>query len=250
MIQQSTLCPPAILSRTLPLPPSVCGADKHLSTHGAFALLVDAAAAHSELIGTGCAAMAERRLFWLMTRARIRFHARPSMMEEITVTTWPKAPRHYLCDRFYTVTEEGHLLLEGRQEWAVLSLESGRPIRTEEIYPTVLHPTAAAVIPEPYTRMRDLLEPSDAVLTHTVTSSDIDFGGHVTNALYPRMLCDSFSTAEQAEHRFREAELQYLTPCYEGEELTVLRRATDEGFLLSIRKGSGETAVLARFLTK
>ncbi len=250
MIKHATRYCPAILSRTTPVLPSVCGADKHLSTHGAFSLLVDAAAVHSELIGTGCRAMAERRLFWLMTRARIRFHERPAMMEDVTLTTWPKAPRHYLCDRFYTVERDGRLLLEGRQEWAVLSRESGKPVRTENIYPTTLSPIPTAVIPEPFTRMRDDLAASEAVGTHTVTSSDIDFGGHVTNALYLRMLCDTMEVAEHTALAIREAEIQYLTPCFEGEVLTVLRRQNGDSLDFAIRKQDGKTAVLARFLAE
>ena len=106
MITEKTTCP-ALLTKKTAILPSLCGADQRLCIRGAFSLLVDAAADHSELIGTGCRDMRERHRFWLMSRAKIRFYSRPSMMEDIVVNTWPKAPGHFLCDRFYTVEQDG-----------------------------------------------------------------------------------------------------------------------------------------------
>ena len=245
MITEKTTCP-ALLTKRTAIHPSLCGADQRLSVRGAFSLLVDTAADHSEMIGTGCRDMRDRHLFWLMTRAKIRFHSRPQMMDEITISTWPKAPGHFLCDRFYTVEQDGVCVLEGRQEWAVLDTDSTRPIRTEEIYPATLAPLSVEVLDTPFTRLRDTLEEADLVYRTTVSPSDIDFGGHVNNVIYLRMISDSFTTAEGLALSPREVEVQYLSPCFEGEELSVLRKATEEGYAFAIRKPSGKTAFLAR----
>ena len=69
MITEKTTCP-ALLTKKTAIHPSLCGADQRLSVKGAFSLLVDTAADHSELIGTGCCDMRERHRFWLMSRAR------------------------------------------------------------------------------------------------------------------------------------------------------------------------------------
>lgn len=237
---------PALLTKKTSVLPSLCGADQRLCIKGAFSLLVDAAADHSEQIGTGCRDMRSRHRFWLMSRAKIRFYSRPEMMDEITVTTWPKTPGHFLCDRFYTVEKDGACVLEGRQEWAVLDTDTGRPVRTEDIYPEGLSPLPAAVLPTPFSRLRDTLVGEDLVSSLRVNASDIDFGGHVNNIVYLRMLTDSFTTAEYLALSPREVEVQYLCPCFEGENLSVLRKRTDEGYLFSIRKESGKTAFLAR----
>ncbi len=248
MVKQRTRYLPSVFTQSMKLPPHACGAEKTLSTSAAFSLLVDAAALHSELIGTGCREMEKRRLFWLMTRARIRFYRRPAMMEEVALTTWPAAPRHYLCNRFYTLHgKDGALLLEGRQEWAVVDLDSGRPVRTEGIYPSSLTHVGAEVIPSPYTRLSDTLTREDAVRELTVSSSDVDFGGHVNNAVYPRMIGDCLSTSEHRALDVREAEVQYLTPCYEGERLSFLCRRGEE-LLFSIRKEDGRCAFLCRLV--
>ena len=195
MITEKITCP-ALLTKKTAILPSLCGADQRLCIRGAFSLLVDAAADHSELIGTGCRDMRERHRFWLMSRAKIRFYSRPSMMEDIIVNTWPKAPGHFLCDRFYTVEQDGACVLEGRQEWAVLDTDTGRPIRTEEIYPSALSHLPVEVLATPFTRLRDTLSDEDLVQSIRVLPSDIDFGGHVNNVIYLRMISDTFTAAE------------------------------------------------------
>lgn len=237
---------PALLTKKTAILPSLCGVDQRLGIKGAFSLLLDAAANHCEQIGTGCRDMRDRHLFWLMSRAKVRFYNRPEMMDEITISTWPKAPGHFLCDRFYTVEQDGECVLEGRQEWAVLDTKTGKPIRTEHIYPDAFSPLPVEVLPAPFARLRDTLTEGDLVHRLHVSPSDIDFGGHVNNIVYLRMLTDSFSTAEYRTLAPREVEVQYLSPCFEGEELAVLRKRTDEGYALSIRKKDGKTAFLAR----
>ena len=237
---------PSLLTKKTAIMPSLCGPDQRLSIKGAFSLLVDAAADHCELIGTGCRDMREHHRFWLMSRARVRFYSRPEMMEPITVTTWPKAPKHFLCDRFYSVEHDGVCVLEGRQEWAVLDTDTQKPVRTESIYPEALATLPVEVLSTPFTRLRDTLTDEDLVMHLHVSPSDIDFGGHVNNVIYLRMLTDSFTTAEYLALSPREVEVQYLAPCFEGEELSLFRKQTEEGYLFALRKEDGKTAFLAR----
>lgn len=238
---------PSWITSTSALSPSYCGADKALSLTGAFSLLVDAAAVHCERIGTGCADMAAAHRFWLMTRAHILFRRRPSMMEEITVTTWPEAPRHFLCNRNYTVEGEGGLLLEGHHEWAVLDTDTLQPIRTEGIYPAAFTPLPRTG-PSPFSRLCDTLGEDTLSYTYKVTTSDIDFGKHVNNTRYIRMLTDSFSVQELSELSVREAEIRYLSSATEGEVLGIFKERTEDGYRFAIRHEDGKPAALAHFV--
>ncbi len=247
---QKTDTMPRILDLLTPIYPTYCGADKRLSVGGAFSLILNAAASHSEHIGTGCADMEKRGLFWLMVRSRIRFHRRPSMMEECKLTTWPGRPGHFLCDRYYALTKGEELLIEGRNEWAVLSTESGKPTRTEHIYPDGFTTLDASLLSEPFRRMRDDFREEEKACEVAVKPSDIDFGRHVNNALYLRMLTDSFSLSEWEALSPLEMEVQYVAPCFEGETLSVYRRQEADGFSFAIRKPDGKCALLARLITE
>lgn len=241
---------PRILDLVTPLFPTYCGADKCLSVSGAFSLILNAAASHSELIGTGCADMEKRELFWLMVRSRIRFHRRPSMMTECKLTTWPGRPKHFLCDRYYALAKGEELLMEARNEWAVLSTETGKPIRTENIYPDGLTPLDASLLSEPFRRMRDDFREEEQVGKVAIKPSDIDFGRHVNNALYLKMLTDSFTLSEWEAFEPREVEVQYVSPALEGETLSLYRRKEADGFSFTLRKPDGKCALLARFITE
>ena len=236
---------PRIFDMTSPLFPTYCGADKRLSISGAFSLVLNAAAAHCELIGTGVADMEERGLFWLMVRSRIRFHRRSYMMENAKLTTWPGRPSRLLCDRYYALSQGEELLMEARNEWAVLSLNTLRPTRTEAIYPDGFSALDASLLNEPFRRFQDDFCEEEAVKRVIVQPSDVDFGRHVNHALYLKMLTDSFSLTEWEALDAREIEVQYLSPCYEGEVLTVYRRKESNGFSFAIRKEDGKCALLA-----
>ncbi len=238
---------PSLLQLATPIFPSYCGYDKNVSIEGAFTMILNAAAAHSELIGTGCAEMKANRLFWLMVRSRIRFHRRPSMMEEATLTTWPSAPGHFLCDRCYTLSEGEELLLEARNEWAVLNIDTQKPIRTEQIYPEELLTLERRVLPEPFRRMRDDFTEEEEVGKVTVQPSDIDFGQHVNNERYLHMLTNTLPLSSWQSLTVREVEVQYVTPCLEGETLTIYRREEADGFSFAIRKPDGKCALLSYF---
>ncbi len=233
------------LTSTISIFPSFCNVEKALSMFGAFVLFMDAAAAHAEQLGVGCDAMAERRQFWLTARTRVHFYRRPAMMEEVQISTWPGKPAHFFCNRYYTLEKGGELLAAGRTEWAVLDTETGRPARTEDIYPPAFSHLPDVVLPEPFLRFRDDFTEEEKITELTVTSSDIDIGCHVNNTLYVRMLFNTFTVGEVRNMKTKELEVQYVTPCYEGERLSLYRRACEEGYRFAIRKGDGQAALFA-----
>lgn len=96
---------------TVPL--SHCDDTARLSVQGALSQFMDIAALHAEQIGVGGEAMAQRGLFWLTVRSRIRLYARPAMMQTVTLETWPGAVENLRCERFYTM-KHGQTLLARR----------------------------------------------------------------------------------------------------------------------------------------
>lgn len=80
---------------------------------------------------------------------------------------------------------------------------------------------------------------------YTVRPTDIDFGRHMNNVAYVRVLLDCFSAAELASGRIASMEVHYAAPCLEGEELGVYCRREENGCRLAIKKADGKAAVLA-----
>ena len=95
------------------------------------------------------------------------------------------------------------------------------------------------------TRFADDLTQAELVRGYTVRPTDIDFGRHMNNVAYVRVLLDCFSAAELASGRIASMEVHHAAPCLEGEELGVYCRREESGCRLAIKKADGKAAVLA-----
>ncbi len=225
--------------------PSVCGADGRLSLHSVFALFMDFASQHAQLLGNGPAAMAGRNLFWLTVKTQIRFFELPRMMETVTARTWPEAPGKVRCDRSYQLLRGGQILAAGKTEWAVLNTKTGQLAPLADVYPAGLSFTEPSACPGPYARIVDVADGWTQRGDYTVRSTDIDLGGHMNNAAYVRALLGSFSNAELGTLAIRQMDVIFRTPCYEGETLSIEQRPAAGGMELRLTKPEG-TALLVQ----
>ncbi len=222
-----------------------CGPDRRLSLCGGVRKIMDAASLHAEVLGVGAAAFEEQHRFWLAVRTRLRFYRRPQLMEEFTVTTWPTPPARLYCKRHYRFEKGEEILADAWNEWAILDLAAGRPVRTTDVYPAGLALREEGLLPEPTERFADDFTAEEMVAMVTPQSSDIDYGQHVNNIAYLRMLTDTFSVEELGALNLQDFDIAYLRQCYEGETLSIYRRREGEGYRFLIRKQNGEPAFFA-----
>ena len=227
--------------------PSVCDSAAQLSVPDTFALFMDLAAIHAEILHFDTPTLMKQGLFWLTVRTRVRFHRRPRMAERVTLATWPEQPGKLRTDRDYVVEQNGERLIEGKTEWTILEMESGRLHPMEGIFPPDFTFYPDAVWPEPFTRMKD--EPMEEFARYTVRSTDIDLGGHMNNAAYVRALAGAFSCDEWQKLNIRELEIAFRAPCYEGDTLVWQKRADGDTLSLRAALPDGKTIVLARVVT-
>ena len=236
------------LTREFPVPVSQCAADGRLSLPGVFNMFMDMATLHAKVLGIGLEELSPRGLFWLTVRTKIRVYRRPGLTEEISVTTWPEKPGKLRSYRDYVLRDTQGVAAEGKTEWAVINTGTGRLTPVEEVFPPELREalTDETVLPEPFSRIREQFAPEDAWASYTVRSTDIDLGGHMNNAAYPRMVLGAFSNRELEELKIREMELYFRAPCYEGDTLTLCRRPTDTGWELGAFLPDGKTVLLGK----
>lgn len=237
----------AIFARDVRVDTSMCDALGCLGLHNTFALFQDIASEHAEEIGVGFEAMRQRGLFWLTARSRVRFYRRPRLMDTVRAETWPTRPGATRCDRFYRLRIGEETLVEGRTQWCVYDLKKG------EVHPAgdagydkdLIFPRET-LLDAPHARMRHDFTDADAVQRHAVRATDVDLGRHMNNVAYLRAIMDSFSVAEMARMPVREMEILFCMPCFEGDELTILRRATEGGHAFGVRRPDGRYAALAQ----
>ena len=229
------------------LTPDLCGRRAGLSPLAAFTIFQGIASEHAEAIGVGGAAMAKRGEFWLTVHTRVDFLHRAGLMDELTAATWPepcdgKAVR---CYRSYSLHRGDALLALGRTQWAVLGPEKKLMPFAQTGFPADFPFSDRTGITDHPTRFADDLTQAELVRGYTVRPTDIDFGRHMNNVAYVRVLLDCFSAAELASGRIASMEVHYAAPCLEGEELGVYCRREESGCRLAIKKADGKAAVLA-----
>jgi len=237
----------AVYNKKMYISASMCDAAGLLGLHNTFALFQDIASEHAEELGVGFDDMTRRKSFWMTVRTRVHFYRRPAIMRQVELTTWPAVPGKARCDRFYRLAQNEEVLAEGRTEWCVFDLEkntvkspgeAGFIDGIEYLEETLLH--------APYARFKHDFADEDCALKYTVRTTDVDMGRHMNNVAYLRMLTDSFSVAELESMDVSEMEIMFYTPCFEGEQLDVLRRKTDYGWEFGVRKPNGRYAALAQ----
>jgi len=230
-----------IYEKEIQICPSLADASGRLGVPDTFGICMDIASAHAEELGVGFKAMAERGLFWLTVKTQLHFLRRPLMMSSVTARTWPEAPGKLRCCRSYELTQDGETLIAGKTEWAIIGTQTHRLTPAAEVYPEGLAfpPSACA---GPFARVPDDFEDAEAYAAWTVRSTDIDVGGHMNNAAYVRMLIGSLSNAELKALRIRRMDVIFRAPCFEGEQLRLYRRPTEDG--LALRAARGEETVL------
>ncbi|MBR2832304.1 MAG: hypothetical protein IKE57_05200 [Oscillospiraceae bacterium] len=232
-------------TKKLMIPLSACDSTARLAVHNTFALFMDIATVHAEELGCGAGAMMGRGLFWLTVRTKILFHRMPRLMEEVAASTWPGVPGKFKVMRYYTLESGGELLAEGKTEWAVSDMRTGRLQPADGIYPPELILDETTAADEPFVRISDDFPPEE-LGRYTVRSTDIDLGGHMNNAAYVRAVMGMFAAKQLKEMRISAMDVCFRAPCYEGETLTVRSKETGGALDLGMIRPDGKTALLVR----
>ena len=224
------------------IPPSACDYSGKLGYAGAFAVLMDLATEHAERLGIGLAAMKAKNRFWVTVKTKIIFYERPAVSEAVRLITWPEKPGAVRCNRSYEIRRGDELLVAGRTEWAVMNTELNTIAPATDLFPAELDYMSGSSVSESFARIPARFDGSEPFTSYTVRSTDIDLGGHMNNAAYPRALFGAFSVQALREKPVRCVDLIFRAPCHEGDLLSFYKK--EEDGRLDIRMARGEETVL------
>ncbi len=222
--------------------PSICDFEGKLSYAEAFGLFMDIASTHAEMLGIGVKAMAQKNLFWLTVKTQINFIRRPSMLQGVSLQTYPEKPDKMRGNRSYILSSKGDTLMVGKTEWAVIDTKTHKLVPLQGIYPAELCFNNESSCMEPFARIPDHFEGIEPYAEYRVRSTDIDVGGHMNNTAYARAVMGPFSVAELKSMNINRMDIIFRSSCYEGERLDFRRKQTETG--LDIRVSRGEETVL------
>ena len=236
----------AKLSYDLTVLPSLCDAGLKLSVPDLFAQFMDIATLHAEQLGVGANALVSKGISWITVKTKVHILRRPRLMETVTFSTRPLVPEKVRAIREYRLEKDGELLAEGKTEWAVIDLATGRPRLTEGVFDAALELATEPAYPDPFARIRPDFTDGERLGTWRVRSTDIDFLGHMNNIAYLRAVFGTLSSKELKALPQGGVEIIFRAPCFEGEELSLVRRLTDTGWELAIIRPEGTPAAFLK----
>ena len=231
-------------TKKLVVAPSMSDGSGLLSIHSTFGIFMDVAMEHATELGIGLDYTMSRGLFWITVRTRVKFNRRPKLSDILTETTWPEKPSRLRTNRYYTLEDGEGIAVEGKTEWAVINLETGRPQSLDCVFSEDFDFSDRKVCEEPFLRIDEDFSDCPALPSFIVGSSDIDMARHMNNVMYIRELLNLFSTQELEEMKITEMEVCYRASCYEGDVLTPRYRRCEDGVEFGILRPDGRAAVL------
>lgn len=146
---------------------------------------------HLEQFGLDYNQMVQDGMVFLVAKQLITIHRRPSFGERLLLTTIPRKPKgaQFIRDTFFE-TEEGERLIDVSIAWLLADPKTHKILRPAmfDIYELEMSPNEGETI----TRYR-IQKPDSAGVAHLrqVRFSDLDYNGHMNNAIYAEVVMDA-----------------------------------------------------------
>ena len=227
---------------------SMCDNTSKMGILGLFYLVMDLATEHGDAIDLGMDKLAEKGLFWVASKTKIKIRRMPYMLENIVASTWPEEPGRIRCNRFYSVKNDTEMFAEGKTEWAIVEKQTGRPHRLADVYPEGMEYCPEVVCEEPFAKISTDFDGCEPAGGYKVRSADIDVSQHMNNVAYIRAALSAFTVKEIEDMDITDIEAVYRIQCFEGENLGLYIRREENTTDIGIVKEDGKTAAVVRFV--
>ena len=150
----------------------------------------EVAGTHATALGCGLEALLARNQAWVLSRIRVRFHAYPSIGDEVILKTWPSGFDHLFARREFELTGAGGAVLaETASFWLFLDTENLRILNAVKEIGELMPDNSG--LPVHFTELGKLPAPTEGEqMEFSVRETQIDLNGHLNNAEYAGILQD------------------------------------------------------------
>jgi acyl-ACP thioesterase len=215
--------------------PSYFDLNDRIKPTAVMSIFQDVASEHGERLGIGFKAMLDKKLYWIIIRAKYDVLTSPVPYQDVVVETWPHQKGKVDFDRDYLIKDtDGNVLIKGTSKWCVISSET----RKLELPDGVDYNTSSPFCPEINYTERFVKTPSierraTADYEHRVGYNEIDHNMHLNNVNYATYV---FETLEAKD--LKHLQINFISECKLGETIEVFKQVQDDGsFLISGYEG-------------
>ena len=189
----------------------------------------EVAGKHSALLGADYDTLAQKKLFWAVTRHKVQITRLPSLGETITVETWPMPTTRVAFPRAMAAYDsQGNELFRSISIWVLMDLENRSMVLPGNSGVDVRGLLTGNELSVPHSILPKALCNSTQ---RTVTYSCLDRNGHMNNTRYLDWVADLLPSAFHREHTPRELLICYASEALEAQVLNLDWELTEDGIL-------------------
>ncbi len=196
---------------------------------------------HASILGFDYSGAAnDKKLFWVVSRAKMHLNRPIKQHEKLTIETYPNGMDGLFAMRQFNLYDEAKEQVgEMIGAYLLLDCQTQHPVRMKRI----AGPLEALLWPYEGESLNKLQAEGHPVFTDTrqVRSSEIDMNQHMNNAHYIRWCMDTFTTEELASNPIQTIQTNYVKALREGDRVKVSRyEAGEKGMIIQGTSLEGE----------
>ena len=182
-------------------------------------LAQEVAGKHCNILSVDYDTLAQKRMFWAVTRHRVQVTRLPMRGETIRVETWPMPTTRVAYPRSMVAYDaNGNECFRSISLWVLMDLDKRNMILPGKSGISVVGTLRGMELDSPNSLVPKLLNNH---LDRTVRFTDLDRNGHMNNTKYLDWIDDLLPSAFHEAHQVREFTVCYLNEAREGQALDI-----------------------------
>ncbi len=178
---------------------------------------------------------------WVVAKAKVHFNRFPSWRDDIKgicYTTKIKPIRIEVETAFKNIDDE--VLFITNQESCVIDIETRKIRKISTItYPDDME-IEQSLMQDGYLKLDTKFTEDDFVYEQKVYSQDIDYSGHVNNAIYVRYIMNALSCDFLIKNKITDFEIHYINESKEGQILKIYKKEENKNIRFLIKDDEKE----------
>lgn len=220
---------------TFQLSPQECDFREQVSLPALGDIILQAAGKSADENGFGMQTLNTMNRTWVVSRMAVEMLRFPKWREWITIETWVEEVGRAATTRHFRITDSEANIIGGASTlWAMIDVSTRRAVDLKTI--EGLSDAASGIPPVIDKPGRLPSVESNAVTTHRVAYSDIDFNRHANSMKYVEWMLDCFSLEWHQNHFVKRFEINFLHEVLYGEQVAICHNQDGDAFLFEIKK--------------
>ena len=199
----------------------------------------EVAGAHFSELAMDYEALAQRHMFWAVTRHKVQITRMPMRGETIHIETWPMPTTRVAYPRSMVAYDaQGNEVFRSISLWVLMDLDTRNMILPGKSGISVVGTLRGGELPSPNGL---IAKPLNKSLPRAVAFTDLDRNGHMNNCRYLDWIYDLLPSPFHSQHTVKEFTVCYLSEAREGQQLDMHWDFLEDGILQVDAYRKGET---------